>query len=68
MGRAYLRVEKPPDPTFLTSFSPAQNTDEHEGNKDEVRDKSRKEADFDVLRMLNRTYTSSPIPSGCGHA
>ena len=68
MGRAYLRVEKPPGPIILTRFSPAQDTDEHEGNKDEVCGKSRKDTDFDVLRMLNRTYTSSPIPSGCGHA
>jgi hypothetical protein len=65
---AYMSVEEPPDAIALLGlFFPAQNTDEHEDKKDQVRDKGGNDADFSGHRMPNRTNAvySAPTQVDC---
>jgi hypothetical protein len=64
MINAYMGVEEAPDAIALLGlFFPAQDTDEHEDKKDEVRDKGGKDADFSVRRMPNGTNAVYSVPT-----
>jgi hypothetical protein len=61
MGKAYLSVEEPPDAIPLAStVFPAQDTDEHEGKEDKVRDKGGDNTDLGVLCIRNCTNAFNP--------
>jgi hypothetical protein len=59
-----LGVHERQDATRHTDISPTQDTDQHEGKKDEVGNECGEYADPGVHCVFNCTKASSPIPTG----
>jgi hypothetical protein len=55
LGKAYLRVQEPPDATPLTASFPAQDTREHEYEKNQIGDERGEDADSGAQNMINFT-------------
>jgi hypothetical protein len=64
--KAYLRVQEPPGAKLLTGFFPAQDADELENKKYEVRREFGEDRGFGVHEMVNLTNIPSPAPARYG--
>jgi hypothetical protein len=65
-GKTYLRVQEIPGANLLTGFFPAQDADELERKKYEVRGERGEYRSSGIHDMVNLTNISSPTPARYG--
>jgi hypothetical protein len=65
-GKTCLRVQEPPRANLLTSFFPAQDADELERKKHEVRGERGEYGGSGIHEMVNLANISSPTPARYG--
>ena len=64
MGKAHLRVHKPPEATPLMGSFPAQDAREHEHEQDEISDERGEDADPGVQDIIKYTTAVILVPAG----
>lgn len=65
-GNTHLRVQEPPRANLLTGFFPAQDADEFERKKHEVRGERGEYRGSGIHEMVNLTNISSPTSARYG--